>query len=162
MNEAELLEVMVDRLLGEGVPPGVIGRAFELNVELVKERQSLVRKKKYGTDDLSEFIEHLRWAALEGALETVTSGSVSDKKAFLSVILGKEMAVNARRTPESQRKAVDTVMDLMESMKNGKQTVTAARSRFVATLERTNAEPGPMAPLGDLVDQDEVSGDPEA
>ena len=156
MSEAELLETMVNRLLEEGVPTEVISRAFQLDIELLKERQSQVRKNRYGTDDLSEYIEHLRWTALESALTTVTSGSVADKTRFLSAILGKEMAVSARRTPESQRKAVDSVMDMMAEMRKGPNKTDAPRSRFVAVMGGDNAVARPLADVGDPDDQDEI------
>jgi hypothetical protein len=144
MSEAELLETMVERLLVEGVPTGVIARAFELDIDLVKERQAKVRRNKYGTDDLSEYMEQMQWTAVDEALKTMTAGSVSEKTRFVSAILGKQMAVAARRTPESQRKAVDSLMDMLSGMRSGPAKAPAKRSRFVAVMNGGNgAESGP-------------------
>lgn len=164
MSDIEtLMTNMVERLLIEGVPPGVIARAFELNVELIKERQSQVRRVKYGTDDLSEYMEQMQWTAVEEALKTMQSGSVAEKTRFVSAILGKQMAVAARRTPESQRKATDSLMDLMAEMRTGEAKKPAPRSRFVAVLEGPlNAQLGSLADVGDADDQDEVSEDAPA
>jgi hypothetical protein len=156
MSEAELLETMVERLLGEGVPPGVISRAFQLDLELVKQRQAQVRKAKYGTDDLSEYMEQMQWTAVEEALKTMTSGSVAEKTRFVSAILGKQMAVAARRTPESQRKATEGLLEMMAGMRAGTARPTPPRSRFVAVLGGTDAGPVALADARDPDDQDEV------
>lgn len=164
MSDIEtLMSNMVERLLIEGVPPGVIARAFELNVELIKERQSQVRRVKYGTDDLSEYMEQMQWTAVEEALKTMQSGSVAEKTRFVSAILGKQMAVAARRTPESQRKATDSLMDLMQEMRNGEAKQSPQRSRFVAVLEGgTSAQPFPLADAGTTDDPDEIGEDAQA
>lgn len=163
MSESDLLEAMVERLLAEGVPPGVISRAFDLNVELVKERLTHVRRAKYGTDDLSEYMEQMQWTAVEEALKTMTSGSVAEKSRFVAAILGKQMAVAARRTPEAQRKATDALMDLMADMRGGETKTNGARSKFVAVLQGVpDAEPRPLADAGAFDDQDEAGQDPEA
>ena len=43
----EELETIVAAMLGEGVPPSVVARVFDLDHELVKRAQSEVRVKRY-------------------------------------------------------------------------------------------------------------------
>lgn len=129
------LELIVESLLVEGVPPGIVARVFTLEPDLVKEIQRNVRVKRYGTDDLTEFTEQLQWDAIDKAREVIFSGSAVDSTRFVSAILGKQIALAARRTPDSQRRATDAVIDLFEKMRTGEageEVVEEEQSKFVA------------------------------
>lgn len=136
----EELEAIVGRCLEEGVPPEVISRVFDLDSELVKEAQHHFRVREYDTDDLSGYIEALRWATVKDAFRVLESGSSADRARLHDKILGKEMAVSARRTPESVRNATSVVMDLMEEMKNGRPRDDAPKSKFIARLDDTGTD----------------------
>jgi len=58
---ARELEDLVGKMLGEGVPAGVVSRVFELDIELVKDEQKKVRVRKYGTEDLNDYLEQMQW-----------------------------------------------------------------------------------------------------
>lgn len=118
MNASEL-ELIVEALLVEGVPPGIIARVFDLEAELIKNMQREVRVKRYGTDDLTEFTEQLQWDAIDKARTIIWTGSAVDSTRFVAAILGKQIALAARRTPDSQRRATDAVLDLFETMRKG-------------------------------------------
>lgn len=122
------------RLLEEGVPPSVISRALDLSPELVKRAQSEVRVKRYGTDDMTEYMEQLQWDAVDEARQTIATGSAAEKSRVLGMVLGKQVALSARRTPESVRQSQDAVLDMLENMRAGKPEKKPIRSRFVATL----------------------------
>ena len=138
---ARELEAIVERLLEEGVPPGVIGRVFTLDIDLLKEAQRKVRVTRYGTDDLSEYLEQIQWDTLDRVRDIIAKGSPSDQVKFAGALLGKQMAVAARRTPETQRKVTEQVAAMFETMRTGEKE-DRARSRFVALV-------------GDPDDQDE-------
>ena len=131
----------MERLLEEGVPPGVVSRVFQLDTELVKTAQSKVRVRRYGTEDLSEYLEQIQWDTLDRVRDIIASGSTSDQVKFAGAILGKQMALTARRTPETQRQITDKVMEMFDTMRTGNKE-DGARSRFVAVV-------------GDSDDQDE-------
>lgn len=136
------LELIVESLLVEGVPPGIVARVFTLEPDLVKEIQRNVRVKRYGTDDLTEFTEQLQWDAIDKAREVIFSGSAVDSTRFVSAILGKQIALAARRTPDSQRRATDAVLDLFEKMRTGEageEVVEEEQSKFVARADNPGA-----------------------
>ena len=137
MNAREL-ENIVAKMLSEGVPPGVVARVFDLDHDLVRETQSGVRVRLYSTDDMTEYTEHMQWKAVEEALRIIESGSATEKQKVLGMVLGKQVALSARRTPESVRNSQDAVVDMMERMRTGKPK-KASRSKFIARLENKDA-----------------------
>lgn len=141
MNATEL-ELIVESLLVEGVPPGIVARVFELEPDLVKDIQRQVRVKRYGTDDLTEFTEQLQWDAIDKAREVIFKGSAVDSTRFVSAILGKQIALAARRTPDSQRRATDAVLKLFEDMRTGEPDADPEeeeQSKFVAKAGNPDA-----------------------
>ncbi len=135
------LEEIVTRCLEQGVPPGVVARVFDLDHDLVKEAQRTVRVKRYGTDDMTEYMEQLQWDAVDDARQIIASGSAAEKTRVLGMVLGKQVALSARRTPESVRNSQGAVLDLMESMRgSGKAKKESPRSKFIARLEDTGTD----------------------
>lgn len=140
----EELEALVMRGLEEGVPPSVVARMFDLDHELVKRAQSDVRVKRYGTDDMTEYMEQLQWDAVDEARQTIASGSAAEKSRVLGMVLGKQVALSARRTPENVRNSQEAVLDMFDEMKSDKKKKRPTeRSRFVARLANgtDDAEP---------------------
>ena len=131
----EELEEIVERCLTEGVPPGVVARVFDLDPELCKQAQSGCRVKRYNTDDMGEYMEILLWETVEDALRTLKVGSAAERRSVHQVILGKQVALAARRTPESVRNSQDAVIELMESMRSGPPRSPAPKSKFIARLD---------------------------
>jgi hypothetical protein len=128
------LESIVMKMLGEGVPAGVVARVFDLDHELIKEAQKTVRVQRYGTDDMTEYMEQLQWDAVDEARRIIESGSAADKSRMLGMVLGKQVALSARRTPESVRNSQNSVIELMESMRGGKAKKQPPKSKFIARL----------------------------
>lgn len=135
------LELIIESLLVEGVPPGIIARVFDLELNLIKDAQRKVRIKRYGTEDLVEFTEQLQWDAIDKARDIIWKGSAVDSTRFVSAILGKQIALAARRTPEAQRRATDAVLDLFTNMRNGDAPrEEEERSAFVAVAGGSDEE----------------------
>ena len=132
------LEAICERLLTEGVPPGVVSRVFDLDPELVKTAQAKVRVRRYGTEDLSEYLEQIQWDTLDRVRDIIAKGSPSDQVKFAGALLGKQMAVAARRTPEKQRETTDRVLAMFENMRTGERGEDSAQSRFVAVARTTD------------------------
>jgi hypothetical protein len=132
------LEAICERLLEEGVPPGVVARVFDLDPDLIKLAQSKVRVRRYGTEDLSEYLEQIQWDTLDRVREIIAKGSPADQVKFAGALLGKQMAVAARRTPEKQRETTDRVLAMFENMRSGEAKSDDAQSRFVAVTRATD------------------------
>lgn len=132
-----VLEFLIVRMLQEGVPPTVTARVLDLDVEMVRVIQSEVRFREYGTDDRSEYLDFLQWKAIEENLRLITEGSGPEKTRALAIVIGKELAQSARRTPESLRKSRDQVAGLMESMREDDVAASKeeGRSPFIVTEE---------------------------
>lgn len=131
MITARELEAICEALLVEGVPPGVVARVFHLDGDLVKKLQTKLRIKRYGTEDLSEYLEQIQWDTLDELRTIIARGSAADKVKFAGMLIGKQMAVAARRTPEKTREATDRVLEILENMRTGEGRTENARSGFV-------------------------------
>lgn len=116
MTGAEL-KLLTERLLGEGVPPGVVGRVLELDPELVAETLKKVRVRKYETDDLNDYMEQMTWDAVEAARTAIATGSAAEKSRVMSAILGKQMTAAAKRNPEGQRGQIAKLQQMFGEMR---------------------------------------------
>jgi len=131
----EELEHLVERLLTEGVPAGVVARVFDLSPELVREAQSLLRIRRYGTDDLAEYTVQTQWDAIEQARHVLVHGSPSERAKFAAAVLRAPMARSARETPEQVQKTRAAIEEVMAAMRGGGEpepVEEGERSRFVA------------------------------
>ncbi len=137
---AEELEHVVGRLLEENVPPGVVARVFSLDPDLVRDAQGKVRRKRYGTDDMTDYMEQLQWEAVHDAFETLHTGSQAEKDRIRAMALSKQMTIAGRRTPQSTRDSAATLMDLMAEMRDGTPPVVE-RSPFIVTNTPPRLEP---------------------
>lgn len=125
------LEAIVERLLTEGVPVGIVARVFNLDDALVKEASRLVKVKRYGTDDITEYAEQLQWDAIDHARQIIENGSESDKVRFLGGILGKQIALQSRRTPQSAVRAQENVIEMLRQQREGDIQPVEEQSPFV-------------------------------
>jgi hypothetical protein len=127
------LEKVVKALLGRGVPSAIVADVFGLDLELVKKAQSQGRVERYGTDDMTEYVEQMNWEAIEEARRIIQHGSSTEKSRMLGMVLGKQVALTGRRTPESVRNSQLAVVEMMERMREGRAEPVAA-SPFIARL----------------------------
>lgn len=139
MNANEL-EDLARFLLEEGVPAGVVSRALRVDLEAVKELRSKIRIQRYGTDDITDYLEDMQWKAIEEAMQTISKGSAADKAKYLQVILGKQMALAGRRTPESQKKNTDALLDVLQGMREDKPQKKAQPSPFTVVAGNLDNE----------------------
>lgn len=137
---AEELESLVERLLSNGVPKSVVARSLDLDPDLVGEKLKSVRVNRYGTDDMTEYMEQLQWDAVDEARRIIETGSATEKSRTLGMVLGKQVALSARRTPESVRNSQGAVLDLLDSMREGGPKKAAPRSKFIARLDQTGTD----------------------
>ena len=140
------LEYVVERCLTEGVPPGVVARIFDLSPELIREAQSLLRIRRYGTDDLVEYTVQTQWDAVEQARRTLNNGSPTERTRLAAALLRAPMNRSAKDVPDHVRRLQTEVEEKMRQMRGGDQTgevdepdVEPERSRFVAVVGGTEA-----------------------
>jgi hypothetical protein len=136
----EELEALVERLLTRGVPKSVVAEALDLDADLVDAKLRGVRVERYGTDDMTEYMEQLQWDAVDEARRIIEGGSAAEKSRMLGMVLGKQVALSARRTPESVRNSQEAVLGLLESMRAGKgKSKKPEPSKFNARREPESA-----------------------
>ena len=111
------LQQIVKSMLAEGVPPGVVSRVFDLDIDLVKEEQKRTRVGKYNTDDLNDYMEQMQWDAVEVARTILATGSTTEKARYVSAILGKQMSAAAKRAPEGQRDSAAKMLEMFAAMR---------------------------------------------
>ena len=131
---ADELETLVERLLTRGVPKSVVAEALELDGDLVGDKLKEIRVQRYGTDDMTEYMEQLQWDAVDESRRIIETGSATEKSRVLGMVLGKQVALSARRTPESVRNSQGAVLELMEGMRSGKPKKPATPSKFIARI----------------------------
>src|SRR5271167_3305261 len=115
---ARELENIVVAFLSEGVPAGVVSRALLLDPELVKDVQGNLRVKRYGTDDLTEYLEQAQWDAVDHVRKVISRGNAAEQSRVVTPMLSRLMAVAARRTPESTRQQTEALIDVLADMRN--------------------------------------------
>jgi len=112
-----LLESLVGGLLQEGVPHALVARVFDLDPVFVKSYRDQLRVEKYGTDDMQEYLTQLEWDAIDVMNRAVNGKNVpADQVRAASLVIGKTVAVNARRTPEKTAEKRDELLDRMRGM----------------------------------------------
>lgn len=111
------LKGIVASMLSEGVPPGVVSRVFDLDLDLVKDEQKKVRVGKYNSDDLNDYMEQMQWDAVEVARTILATGSSVEKARFVNAILGKQMTAAAKRSPEGQRDQLSKMEEMFAKMR---------------------------------------------
>ena len=114
----EELEGLVERCLEEGVPPGIVARVFDLDDDLIKEKQKEVRKAKYGTEDLNDYIEQIQWDIIDWAKTTMATGAPAAQARVAATVLGKQMTVAAKRTPQGERDTAEQLMEMFARMRS--------------------------------------------
>jgi hypothetical protein len=95
----------------------VVSRVLDLEPDLVAEAQKDVRIRKYGTDDLNDYMEQMQWDAVEVARTTLANGSTAEKARFVSSILSKQMTAAAKRAPEGQRDNAEKMLEMFAAMR---------------------------------------------
>lgn len=133
--DAEELEHLVVTFLSNGVPVSVVARSLELDPHLVKRVLAQVHVDRYGTDDMAEYLDELRWDAIDHARKVIANGAPADQTKFAAFVLGKEIALGARRTSEATREATGSLMDALAKMRTGETKDPGERSKFVVTVE---------------------------
>jgi hypothetical protein len=126
------LHFLVSKMLQEGVPPGVVARVFDLDPDLVRREQKKVRVHRYGTDDIADYMEQMQWDAVDKARQIIANGSSAEQSRYVGAILGKQLAISGRRTPETLRQTRETVLEMLEGMRNSEAQSEGERSRFIA------------------------------
>ncbi len=131
---ADELEYLVERCLGEGVPPGVVARVFDLSPDLVREAHALMKVRRYGTEDLAEYTLQAQWDAIEQARHVLAHGSPAERAKFSAALLRAPMARTAKDLPDSVRKGRAELDEVLAAMRTGEPGPKPKRSRFVATV----------------------------
>ena len=103
LADAAAIEHFVTRLVEEGVPASVVARAFDLDVDLVKEVRATVRVRLYTTADMDEYLESLRWAVMSDAFSILRHGSTMDRTRLTAAVLGRQITASARKPSEGEK-----------------------------------------------------------
>ena len=107
----------IEGLLYEGVPVGVVARVFQMPTEAVKQYRDSLRIAKYGTDDMQDYLTQLEWNAIDIVSRQLAGERVgADQHKAAIAVIGKTVAVNARRTPEKQAEKRDELLDRLREM----------------------------------------------
>ena len=96
------MENLVTRLLTNGVPKSVVARSLDLDPDLVGAKLKEVRVNRYGTDDMTEYMEQLQWDAVDDARQIIANGSAAEKTRVLGMVLGKQVLLEREADTRSR------------------------------------------------------------
>jgi hypothetical protein len=97
----ETLIDLVHSLLSNGVTPTTIAHVLGIDADLLRDVQSEIRVRQFGTDELDEAMDFLMWRAYEQANNILRSGTTQEKIRAISMVLSKAVGLAGRRPPET-------------------------------------------------------------
>lgn len=106
------LESICTRLLEVGVPPTALGKAFQVDVQAIKELQATLNITKYGTAEISEAMNFLMWMAYQDALSILESAPSATRTRFIITLLSRQSVILGKQSPESLDRMRDALSDL--------------------------------------------------
>ncbi len=110
---------IVDRLLGVGVPPTAIAKAFDIDPFVVRDRMNEIRVEQYGAAELAEALAQLQWEAFEQAKAMIYDAPYTVRARFIMAILSKTMSLTARQSPETMGNLRRDLLEFMANMGDG-------------------------------------------
>lgn len=100
-HETGWLEAIIIKLLQVDIPPTAIAKAFNLEVEPVKELLIGLRVEKYGTAELGEAMHALMWEAYNDVRTLIARSAPSRRLQLDMALLSKASALVGGGTPDS-------------------------------------------------------------
>jgi hypothetical protein len=98
------LEPISIRLLQVGVPPTAISKAFQVDVDAIKELQATLDVQQYGTAEIAEAMNFLMWRAYRDALEILDSAPVTQRTRFITTLLSRQSMILGKQSPEGMNR----------------------------------------------------------
>jgi hypothetical protein len=106
------LENICTRLLEVGVPPTAIAKAFQVEVQSIKDLQSTILVSKYGTAEISEAMNFLMWRAYQDALIILESAPSATRTRFITTLLSRQSVILGKQSPQ----ALEQIRGELESL----------------------------------------------
>ena len=103
-DEPDWLESICTRLLSVGVPPTALAKAFEVDVDAIKELHATILVQQYGTAEITEAMNYLMWRAYEDALSILDSAPVVQRTRFITTLLSRQSVILGKQSPESMQR----------------------------------------------------------
>lgn len=98
------LTIIIKRLLAVDVPPTALAKAFDLDVEPIRELLIDMRVEKYGTAELAEAMHALMWKAYDDTISLMEKAAPSRRLQLNLALLSKASALVGGGTPDSLQK----------------------------------------------------------
>lgn len=111
------LESVILRLLAVDVPPTAIAKAFEIDVEPVRDLLLDVRVTKYGTAELGEAMHNLMWKAYEDTYILIQNSPPGQRLRMNMVLLSKASALVGGSTPDTMARMQNEFSTLMSEQR---------------------------------------------
>jgi hypothetical protein len=100
-EQPDWLDSIIVSLLEVGVPPTAIGRAFQIDPHVIKERQADIYVQRYGTAEISEAMNYLMWRAYQDALSILESAPSATRTRFITTLLSRQSIILGKESPQS-------------------------------------------------------------
>jgi hypothetical protein len=100
-DSPDWLENIIIRLLEVGVPPTAISKAFQVDVQAIKELSADLTITKYGTPEISEAMNYLVWRAYQEGLTILESAPSASRQRFIFTLLSSQSRILGKESPQS-------------------------------------------------------------
>ncbi|MDA4119767.1 MAG: hypothetical protein OK436_04180 [Thaumarchaeota archaeon] len=139
MSPPQLID-LIRRGLNAGIPPTALSNMLECDVEPIKTLSMQVRRERYGTAELSEYLADLTFRAINHQMKTIMYGSPELAQKAAGVVLSKALATSVRQTPEEILRAREDLLAIARQDRvidiEGEEVEVAEASSFVAMDEQ--------------------------
>lgn len=108
----EWLPTIIYRLLEVGVPPTSCAKAFDVDVQVIKDMQTETRVEKFGTAELSEAMFYMIWKAYEQMLELMETAPLDKRLRILTNLMTRASSMAEGQAPDSMKKMQDEFASL--------------------------------------------------
>jgi hypothetical protein len=112
-------EHLVLRALELGVPADVVAQLFELPLDTAEELQREIRVERFGTDDITKYLEGIQFLALEQAERMLRSGSTQDAVKIVSAVFGRQIQAAGKRPSRALEESREDLMEMFAGVRDG-------------------------------------------
>jgi hypothetical protein len=116
VDTPEWFEEITARLLSVGVPPTAISKAFNVDVEAVKDFQAELLTVAYGTPEIAEAMSYLMWRAYRDAIEILDSAPATQRTRFITTLLSRQSMILGKQSPEGMNRIRGELESLIASV----------------------------------------------
>lgn len=108
---------IVHEFLSAGVPPTTLAIAFSLDPDDIKLIRDQLNIRNYGTSEIYEAMNHLQWKAYETALQMLRTGTPSERRQTINMVLARTVGIAGKQPSGEFDKIREQLVELAAQSK---------------------------------------------